>query len=80
MISKFFAVCLKRTHSTLRRAGALPPLPIAKALGHEGQAMSRECLVCRRRFNSAWTGQRICDDCKAAEGGEPASKDRRSTS
>jgi hypothetical protein len=72
VISKFFAICLNRTRSTLRRAGALPPLPSAEVFGHEGQAMSRECLICKKRFNSAWTGQRICDDCKTADGGKPA--------
>jgi hypothetical protein len=45
---------------------------VIEKFGHEGQAMSRECMVCRKRFNSTWTGQRICNDCKAAENAESA--------
>ena len=48
--------------------GALPPKIEAAPSGHhDGQAMSRECLICKKRFKSVWTGQRICDECKKTE-------------
>jgi hypothetical protein len=49
--------------------------PDAKAPGTLQQAMHRACLVCKRRFVSAWTGARICDDCRARS--DAASTDRK---
>jgi hypothetical protein len=33
--------------------------------GEVHQEMHRACLVCKRRFVSAWTGARLCDECRS---------------
>ncbi len=44
--------------SSVRREGAHPSEELH-------QAMHRNCLICKGRFVSAWTGARICDACRA---------------
>jgi hypothetical protein len=31
------------------------------------QSMSRNCLLCKQPFTSAWAGQRICPTCRTGE-------------
>ena len=31
-----------------------------------GEAKMRACLICKRRFLSAWSGERVCRQCKSA--------------
>jgi hypothetical protein len=67
-ISRYTSFFFKNASRSLRRIGALAPQTEAATSGHHAdQTMSRECLVCKTRFTSAWTGQRICDDCKKSE-------------
>ncbi|MQA64523.1 MAG: hypothetical protein GEU76_01265 [Alphaproteobacteria bacterium] len=32
----------------------------------EGAPKLRDCLACRRPFNSTWVGERICHKCKSS--------------
>ena len=32
------------------------------------QAKMRACLICKRRFLSAWAGERVCRQCKSTSG------------
>jgi hypothetical protein len=34
------------------------------ASDHAIEGRTRKCLVCRKQFFSAWSGQRICQGCK----------------
>jgi hypothetical protein len=57
----------KNTPPTPHIGHAIMEQPYKPPQTDDAEAKTRNCLVCRTAFVSAWAGERICRRCKSTE-------------